>query len=106
MIIKFFKRLFSGPSIDPEIQAKVKNGAKLVDVRTQLEFSRGSAEGAINIPLSEIKQRANELKQEKDIVVFCRSGNRSGKALQILKAQGIHSVVNGGSVGQVRKMLG
>jgi len=106
MIIQFFKKLFSGPAIDPEIEAIVKKGAKLVDVRTRLEFSRGSVDNAINIPLSEIKSRAQELKEETDIVVFCRSGNRSGNALKILEGQGIKGVVNGGSVGQVRKMLG
>ncbi len=81
-----------------EIQTKnqVKN-ATIIDVRTVAEFYGGSASGAINIPLSEIQQRIDEIKAiETPIILCCASGNRSGQATAFLKSQGIECS-NGGS---------
>lgn len=72
----------------------------LVDVRTAEEFGNGSAEGAINMPLEQLEQQWSALKNKENIVLFCRSGRRSGKAETILKKHGI-TAVNGGGVTQV-----
>ena len=72
----------------------------LVDVRTAEEFGKGTAEGAINIPLEQLEQQWTNLKDKENIVLFCRSGRRSGKAEAILKKHGI-TAVNGGGVTQV-----
>lgn len=72
----------------------------LVDVRTAEEFGNGSAEGAINMPLEQLEQQWSALKNKENIVLFCRSGRRSGKAEAILKKHGI-TAVNGGGVAQV-----
>ena len=72
----------------------------LVDVRTAEEFGNGSAEGAINMPLEQLEQQWSALKNKENIVLFCRSGRRSGKAEAILKKHGI-TAVNGGGVTQV-----
>jgi rhodanese-related sulfurtransferase len=75
---------------------KEKQGT-IVDVRTKEEFKGGSAEGSINIPLQEIQQRMDELKNLKQpLVLCCASGNRSGQATQFLSQQGIECC-NGGS---------
>lgn len=62
----------------------------LLDVRTPEEFSEGHLPGAINIPHTEIAARLAELEKSKgqDIVVYCRSGNRSEQALGVLRKAG------------------
>lgn len=80
---------------------KVKPIAKketfYVDVRTPAEFAQGSVKGAVNIPLDQIEKQLVKFKGKKNIVVFCRSGNRSRQAKTILEQNGITNVSNGGS---------
>ena len=58
----------------------------VIDVREINEFESGHFEGAINIPLGSIPMRIAELKaMNGPIVVYCRSGNRSGMAMSLLK---------------------
>jgi phage shock protein E len=75
--------------------------ALLVDVRTPEEFAEGTAKGAVNIPLSEIGTRLEELSGRESIVLFCRSGSRSAQALEILRQHGFRNAVNGGTWQQV-----
>jgi len=83
-----------------------QNNATIVDVRESFETFFGIAPGATKIPLSGIKKRVEEFrKMSKPIVVYCRSGNRSGKAMNYLKAQGITEVYNGGSLAEVKALL-
>ncbi len=59
----------------------------IVDVRERLETFFGIAPGVIKMPLSSIKSNVEEFrKMSKPIVVYCRSGNRSGKAMDYLKS--------------------
>lgn len=73
-----------------------------VDVRTPAEFAAGSVDGAVNIPLDEVEARIEEFRNKGEIVVFCKSGNRSGQAKSILERNGIRNVTNGGSWEDVR----
>ncbi|MCX6290609.1 MAG: rhodanese-like domain-containing protein [Bacteroidetes bacterium] len=69
----------------------------IVDVRTPGEFMGGNVAGSINIPLQEIAQRLDELKQlPQPIILCCASGNRSGQATAFLRNSGIECE-NGGS---------
>jgi len=77
----------------------------LVDVRTAEEFKQGSVPNAVNIPLDQVESRLVEFHGKDNIVVFCRSGNRSGHAKNILDAKGYKNVQNGGSWGNVKKIL-
>jgi phage shock protein E len=77
----------------------------LVDVRQPDEFLSGSVQGAVNIPLGDIKNRIIEFKNKQNIVVFCRSGNRSGQATSILNQNGILDVTNGGTWQNVSEAL-
>lgn len=61
-----------------------------VDVRTPKEYKQGHIPGAINIPVSEIAERLNELPKDKQVYVYCRSGHRAGKASTILAKAGFH----------------
>ncbi|WP_419873187.1 rhodanese-like domain-containing protein [Candidatus Pristimantibacillus sp. PTI5] len=76
------------------IQLKEDKPLNLVDVREPDEWQDGHIKEARSIPLSELQERINELKQgDQDIVLICRSGGRSGKACDFLHAQG-YKVVN------------
>lgn len=72
--------------------------ATIVDVRTPEEFAEGHVPGSVNIPLQELPERLEEVKAlPMPLVLCCRSGTRSGVALDYLRAQGIAEVSNGGS---------
>lgn len=71
----------------------VEAGARLVDVRTPAEFANGHLPGAINIPVQELERRMGELeRKEQPVVLYCRSGHRSGRAARMLKSNGYASV--------------
>ena len=70
--------------------------ATIIDVRTEEEFLEGNVINSVNIPLHEIVDRIEELKQMQPMVLCCRSGQRSGKAMEYLKSQGLDQVHNGG----------
>ncbi len=69
----------------------------IIDVRTPEEFMGGNVQGSINIPLHEIQDRLNELKEfQSPLILCCASGGRSGQATAFLKHHGI-DCENGGS---------
>jgi phage shock protein E len=77
----------------------ILDNATILDVRTPEEFSGSHYPGAINIPLNEMPQRLGEIKELKQpVVAYCRSGNRSGMAVSILKQSGLTDVYNGGGL--------
>tara|TARA_B110000908_G_C10006118_1_gene336384 strand:+ start:12 stop:287 length:276 start_codon:yes stop_codon:yes gene_type:complete len=72
------------------------NSTTIVDVRTEAEFVEGNVNGSINIPLNEVVDRMEELKEMQPLVLCCLSGGRSGQATAFLQAQGCDKVYNGG----------
>jgi len=62
----------------------------LVDVRTQREYSKGHIEGAVNIPVDELRERLTELDKSKTIVVYCQVGYRGYIADRILSQNGFN----------------
>ncbi len=82
-----------------------KPDATVVDVRERLEFFFGHLKGSTNIPLSGLPGKLDEFKNMNGpIVLVCRSGNRSGQALNFLKSKGIKNVYNGGSWSDVKRL--
>ncbi len=78
-----------------DARAKVAAGALLVDVRSPGEFSGGHIDGALNIPHTDIGRRADELgAKDREIVLYCASGMRSGHALRQLRGLGFTAVHN------------
>ncbi len=77
-------------------QTWVNNGALLVDVREKDEVAELAYDvpNIINIPLSEFEERFNEIPQDKEVVVVCRSGARSLRAAGFLVNHGYTKVVN------------
>ena len=83
------------------IQEKINHSeSTIVDVRTPEEFIGGHVEGSINIPLSEVTARLEELKTMQPLVLCCASGGRSGQATIYLAEQGLE-VINGGGWSEV-----
>jgi phage shock protein E len=85
----------------------VKNPATLlVDVRSPWEYETEHIAGAKNIPLEEFPAKMDEFKSwGRPVILYCRSGNRSGMAVSILKQNGIADVYNGGSLADMQSLL-
>ncbi len=73
----------------------------LIDVRAPGEFADSHIEGAVNIPVAELRTRYSELNPEKPTYLICSTGNRSSLAASILKQHGFSDVYNvaGGMTG-------
>ena len=78
----------------------------VVDVRTQDEWNRGHLEGALHIEWQDILQPSSDINKDEKIYLYCRSGNRSGKATKILEDAGYINVINAGSIQEASKLLG
>ena len=89
----YFMFMKGGDVSGAEARQLVQTGARLVDVRTPGEFAASHIDGAINIPVQELDKRMNELQpKERAVVVYCRSGHRSGNAARMLKSAGFPAV--------------
>lgn len=79
-----------------EIKVRLGRGERLaiVDVREDEEVAEGMLSGAIHIPLGQLPDRLSEIPQAEEIILVCRSGNRSGRALGFLEAQGFKGLKN------------
>ena len=66
----------------------------LLDVRTLKEYQELHIESSVLIPLQELEARYQELPKDKTILVICRSGNRSLKAIEILQKYGFTQLYN------------
>ncbi|HYC90276.1 MAG TPA: molybdopterin-synthase adenylyltransferase MoeB [Thermoanaerobaculia bacterium] len=80
-----------------ELQQKLAGGEEivLIDVREPYEWNAGHIEGAVHIPMNQVPQRLAEIPKDKEVVMICRSGGRSGHVQQhLLGAQGYTRVKN------------
>jgi rhodanese-related sulfurtransferase len=75
---------------------KVAEGALLVDVRRENEVNDVSFDVSnyINIPLQELEERINEIPKDKEVILVCRSGERSLRATYFLMNHGYENVYN------------
>ncbi|MFM1515231.1 rhodanese-like domain-containing protein [Helcococcus ovis] len=88
----------------PDINNGVKEfreteGAYLLDVRTKTEYKEGFIRGSVNIPLDEILKVEGKIKdKDAPIFIYCRSGNRAGTAVKLMKQMGYSNVKNIGGI--------
>lgn len=81
------------PEIDvAEAQRRVDAGAALLDVREPDEWNAGHAEAAQWIPMGEVAARQDDVPGDRQVVVICRVGGRSGKVTQALVQAGFDAV--------------
>jgi len=80
----------------PELAARIRNGEKirLIDVREPHERSISSLPGEELIPLGQLASRLHELNSAQEMVLFCKSGVRSSRALELLVSAGFKRVKN------------
>ena len=83
-----------------------KENTLIIDVREEWEYQQGHIKGAVNIPLHEIHAQLNDIRKSGGpFILYCRSGNRSGVAMNILKQSGINNVYNGGGISDLQKII-
>ena len=101
-VIAFSMASHSEPNdtISPKVLSAITHQALIVDVRTPEEFADGHYPGAINIPHETILDGLNQLgvSQETPVILYCRSGNRSGQAELALKSNGFSQAKNAGGL--------
>ena len=77
----------------------------VIDVRTETEWDTGHLEGALHIEWQDILKIPSEIQKDEEIFLYCRSGNRSGKATKILIEAGYVNAKNAGSVLNASELL-
>ena len=95
-----FKRIFLIICFLPFVSAEI-----VIDVRTQVEWSKGHLQSASNIEWQNILSIKESISKNEKIYLYCRSGNRSGKATKILIDAGFTNVTNAGSMSQAGELL-
>ena len=90
-----------------ETHAPVSEDALIIDVRTHQEFDAGHVTGAILIPFDVIGDHITDVaaEHEKEIVLYCRSGRRSGIAHRELQKMGYTNVRNAGGLAAAYELL-
>ena len=79
----------------------------IIDVRTQSEWDSGHLNKAIHLPLDAFESGIEGLVKDKNATVYlyCRSGNRSGKALKIMQKLGYTNAVNAGGMNEAKQLI-
>ena len=88
------------PEIDvAELARRRRDGAVLVDVREADEWDEARVPGGVHIPLGELPERLGDVPDGGTVHVICRSGGRSARAVELLRAEGVDAVnVAGGTL--------
>ncbi len=103
--MSFLSNLFGGNNQNEELLSIIQEGAFLVDVREPSEVATGGVVGAVNIPMGSVASNLKEFEGKSHIVVFCRSGNRSGQVKTFLNQNGFTNVTNGGTWEDINSIL-
>jgi phage shock protein E len=84
------------PEAAREAWPMIEAGALVIDVRSPEEFAGGHLEGAINIQWqdSDAIARAIGINRQRQVVMYCRSGNRAGKSITRMKSLGYNNIFN------------
>lgn len=77
-----------------KVRELVEKDACIIDVREKGEFAKGHLVNAVNIPLSELRDRFDEVPKDKPVYLHCRSSQRSYNAVMALQNAGFDNVVN------------
>ncbi|MEE4244711.1 MAG: rhodanese-like domain-containing protein [Kangiellaceae bacterium] len=98
--------LFACSKVDQETVAMLQDKETIIiDVRSEEEYREGNIKRAINIPHDKILKYIEQYADGKDypIVVYCRSGNRAGQALDALTKAGYSNVRNAGGLDDIKQ---
>lgn len=98
-------RVYRYQTLENGLDKMIKNGAIILDVRTEKEYAMGHIDGSLNISLGTIRERYVELDSNKTYITVCSHGLRSVKVQHILKEKGFKKVYNGGAWSDLQKSL-
>jgi len=105
LLIYVTYRTYCFATLDKGLATKIKNGAIILDVRTENEYKTGHIDSSINISLGTIRERYVELDTSKTYIICCSHGLRSVKVETILKEKGFKHVFNGGAWSDLEKII-
>jgi NADPH-dependent 2,4-dienoyl-CoA reductase/sulfur reductase-like enzyme/rhodanese-related sulfurtransferase len=77
-----------------QVRNLVESGSFIVDVRERYEYENGHIKSAVNIPLSELRERIDEIPRDVTVYLHCRTGQRSYNAVLALQNLGYQNVTN------------
>jgi phage shock protein E len=103
LIVYVAYRVYKYQTLDNGLDQLIKNGAVILDVRTEKEFETGHIAASQNISLGTIRERYIELDPNKTYITVCSHGLRSVKVENILKEKGFKNVYNGGAWSDLQK---
>lgn len=98
----------SGLAKPDELKSILSNKKyKLIDVRTIQEFGSGHVQNARNIPLHYLLEKIDKIAPNKEtpILLYCRSGSRSGHGKKVLEGKGYKTVLNLGSLHRATEIM-
>ena len=82
---------------------KMSQGGQLIDVRSSVEFNQGALNGAVNMPIESFQFLKDTIDSSKPVLLYCRTGARSGMVKNYLEQQGFDQVHN---IGGIRQFMG
>ena len=89
-----------------ELEALLAEGVPLFDVRQPDEFAEARVPGAVLVPLGDVPASLDQFPTDRTVYVICRSGGRSMKAAELLRANGVDAVnIEGGTLAWVTSGL-
>ena len=84
-----------------ELRDLVEHGGQLIDVRSNLEYSRGALKNAVNIPIEAFPHNTDTIDKDKPVMLYCVSGMRANAVKQFLESLGFNDVYNLGGISQL-----
>lgn len=82
----------------------------IIDVREPDEYAGGHVNGSINIPMSQLPRSIESIKElagnDGQVILYCRSGGRAGRAKTYLQQQGLNNVINGINQATIESEIG
>lgn len=83
----------------------MKKKDTILDVRTKMECFLGKIEGSVNIPLDQIPNNVEKIREMQPVIVCCAAGVRSAQAVAFLKNNGIENIYDGGGWKELQHKL-
>ena len=89
-------------SVD-ELEERLVEGARLIDVRQPYEFDEMRVSGAVLVPLATLPDNVDAFRGDGPVYVICKTGSRSARACEFLATQGVEAInVAGGTLAWIR----
>jgi len=89
-----------------KLKEALRRGAIVIDIRTAAEFDRGKVNDSINIPVDRININLKRIVQMKRPIIICSSSDSENeRVIDVLKANGVTEVYNGGSWTKIWRLM-